>query len=137
MAFGSAETKICLSEVKIGMVPATIGPYVMRAVGLRYAHRLMLSAEVMQGQAAVDCHLLSGIFSEQEMNEKINALAKKISRHAPQALQATKALLLNLAYQPIEEGLIDYTADVIANARESEEGKEGLSAFLEKRRPSF
>lgn len=137
MAFGSVETKICLSEVKIGMVPATIGPYVMRAVGLRYAHRLMLSAEVMQGQAAVDCHLLSGIFSKKEMNEQINALAKKISRHAPQALQATKALLLNLAYQPIEEGLIDYTADVIANARESEEGKEGLSAFLEKRRPSF
>lgn len=137
MAFGTTNTKICLSEVIIGMVPATIGPYIIRAIGPRNAHRLMLSAEVMQGQQAVDCGYLSALFEEDQWDEKINSLAKQITQHAPEALKISKALLLNLAHQPIEEGLIDYTADVIANVRESKEGKEGLQAFLEKRKARF
>jgi len=137
MAFGTLETKICLSEVKIGMVPATIGPYVIKAIGLRNAHRLMLTAEVMQGQQAVDCQFLSGLFSVEEFNEKVNTLAAKITHNAPKAMEITKALLLNLAHQSIDDGVIEYTADVIATVRESEEGKEGLTAFLEKRKPKF
>ena len=137
MAFGTADTKVCLSEVKIGMVPATIGPYVIKAIGLRNAHRLMLTAEVMQGQQAVDCQFLSDIFSVETFNEQLNTIAHKISTNAPAALEITKALLLNLAHQPIDDGVIEYTADVIATVRESEEGKEGLASFLEKRKPKF
>ncbi|MEL0275906.1 MAG: enoyl-CoA hydratase-related protein, partial [Flavobacteriaceae bacterium] len=137
MAFGTENTKICLSEVKIGMVPATIGPYVLKAIGVRNAHRLMLTAEIMQGQAAVDQQLLTALFKEEEFDQQIQSIAKKISNNAPEALNITKALLLNLAYQPINEGVIDYTAEVIANVRASQEGKEGLAAFLEKRKPKY
>ena len=137
MAFGTENTKVCLSEVKIGMVPATIGPHILKAIGTRNAHRLMLTAEVMQGQEAVDHQLLTGLFKEEEFDQQIQSIAKKISQNAPEALNITKALLLNLAYQPINDGVIEYTADVIANVRASEEGKEGLAAFLEKRKPKF
>lgn len=135
MAFGTEDTKICLSEVKIGMVPATIAPYVMKAIGLRNAHRLMLTAEVVQGQQAVTSQFLNGLFPSSEFDDKITELANKITTNAPNALEITKALLLNLAHQPIDEGVIDYTADVIASVRDSEEGKEGLTSFLEKRKP--
>ena len=137
MAFGTENTKVCLSEVKIGMVPATIGPHILKAIGTRNAHRLMLTAEVMQGQDAVDHQLLTGLFKEEEFDQQIQSIAKKISQNAPEALNITKALLLNLAYQPINDGVIEYTADLIANVRASEEGKEGLAAFLEKRKPKF
>lgn len=137
MAFGTEDTTICLSEVKIGMVPATIAPYVMNNVGLRNAHRLMLTAEVMQGQEAVRYQFLNDIFPAIEFNEKVDAIATKITTNAPNALKITKSLLLNLAHQPIDESVIDYTADVIASVRESDEGKEGLTSFLEKRKPSW
>ncbi len=137
MAFGTENTKVCLSEVKIGMVPATIGPHILKAIGTRNAHRLMLTAEVMQGQEAVDHQLLTGLFKEEEFDQQIQSIAKKISQNAPEALNITKALLLNLAYQPINDGVIEYTADVIANVRASEEGKEGLAAFLEKRKIKY
>jgi len=137
MAFGTEDTKICLSEVKIGMVPATIAPYVMNAIGLRNAHRLMLTAEVMQGQEAVNCNFLNDIFPTSEFSKKVDALALKITTNAPNALEVTKSILLNLAHQPVDEGVIDYTADVIASVRESEEGKEGLTSFIEKRKPNW
>ena len=137
MAFGTEETKICLSEVKIGMVPATIGPYVINAIGLRNAHRFMLTAEVMQGQEAVNYNFLNDIFPTKEFNEKVDAIALKITTNAPNALEVTKSLLLNLAQQPIDESVIDYTADVIASVRESNEGKEGLTSFIEKRKPNW
>jgi methylglutaconyl-CoA hydratase len=137
MAFGTEDTKICLSEVKIGMVPATIAPYVMNAIGLRNAHRLMLTAEVMQGQEAVNCNFLNDIFPTSEFSKKVDALALKITTNAPNALEITKSILLNLAHQPVDEGVIDYTADVIASVRESEEGKEGLTSFIEKRKPNW
>ena len=137
MAFGTEDTKICLSEVKIGMVPATIAPYVMNAIGLRNAHRLMLTAEVMQGQEAVNCNFLNAIFPTSEFSKKVDALALKITTNAPNALEITKSILLNLAHQPVDEGVIDYTADVIASVRESEEGKEGLTSFIEKRKPNW
>lgn len=137
MAFGTEDTKICLSEVKIGMVPATIAPYVMKAIGLRNAHRLMLTAEVMQGQEAVNCNFLNEIFPTSEFSKRVDALALKITTNAPNALQVTKSILLNLAHQPVDEGVIDYTADVIASVRESDEGREGLSSFIEKRKPNW
>ena len=137
MAFGTEDTKICLSEVKIGMVPATIAPYVMNAIGLRNAHRLMLTAEVMQGQEAVNCNFLNDIFPTSEFSKKVDALALKITTNTPNALEITKSILLNLAHQPVDEGVIDYTADVIASVRESEEGKEGLTSFIEKRKPNW
>lgn len=137
MAFGTPTTKICLSEVKIGMVPATIGPYILKAIGVRNAHRLMLTAEVMEGQAAVEHQLLTQLIEEEKFDSFLHDLCKKINRNAPEATQIAKALLLNLAYQPVNETIIDYTADVIASVRASAEGKEGLAAFIDKRKPNY
>ena len=77
------------------------------------------------------------VIVRRQFNEKVDAIATKIITNAPNALEITKSLLLNLAHQSIDEGLIDYTADVIASVRESDEGKEGLKSFLEKRKPSW
>ena len=137
MAFGSAHTKVCLSEVKIGMVPATIGPYIIKAIGLRNAHRYMLSAEVLKAEEAVEANFLSGLFDQDSFDQDICTISEKVAANAPNALATTKTLIHNITYQPIDDDLIDYTADIIATARNSEEGKEGLSAFLEKRKPNF
>ena len=79
----------------------------------------------------------SYIFPTTKFNEKVDAVALQITTNSPNALEITKSLLLNLAHQPIDESVIDYTADVIANVRESDEGKEGLTSFLKKRKPSW
>lgn len=137
MAFGSPKTKICLSEVKIGMVAATIGPYIVKAVGTRQAHRYMLTAEVLDAIEAQKAGFLSGVFEEDALDHEIQQLAENICKNGPQAIQTSKALLQNLAPLQVDEHLMDYTAEVIATIRASEEGKEGLSAFLEKRKPKF
>lgn len=137
MAFGSEKTKICLSEVRIGMIAATIGPYVLKAIGPRNAHRYMLSAEILLPQDAKKAGFLSDVYPSELLDEKIFDLGLKISKNAPNAVEISKALLLNIHNQPIEEGLIEYTAEIIAAARASEEGREGLSSFLEKRKPKW
>lgn len=137
MAFGTENTNLSLSEVKIGMVPATIGPYIIKAIGLRNAHRYMLSAEVLNAKEAVEANFLSGLFDQDSFDQDICAISEKVAANAPNALATTKSLIHNITYQPIDDDLIDYTADIIATARNSEEGKEGLSAFLEKRKPNF
>lgn len=137
MAFGSEKTQICLSEVRIGMIAATIGPYALKAIGPRNAHRYMLTAEVLKGEEAQTAGFLSGVYAHEELDEKILKLCLNLCKNAPNAVEISKALLQNIYNQPIEEGLIDYTAEVIATARASEEGKEGLSSFLEKRKPQW
>lgn len=137
MAFGSEKTKICLSEVRIGMIAATIGPYVLKAIGPRNAHRYMLSAEILTAEEAKTVGFLNDVFPEKDLDARILTLSEKIAKNAPEAVEISKALLLNVYNQPIEEGLIDYTAEIIATARASEEGREGLSSFLEKRNPRW
>jgi methylglutaconyl-CoA hydratase len=133
MAFGNPSTKICLSEITIGMVPATIGPYVIKAIGPRNAHRFMLSAEIVEGEKAVQSGFLSEIYETHAFDQKIIDLTEKICSHAPEAVKISKTLLLNLSFKDIDESVIDYTAEIIANVRESEEGKKGLQVFLDKK----
>ena len=137
MAFGSPKTKVCLSEVKIGMVAATIGPYIVKAIGTRQAHRYMLTAEILESEAARHAGFLSDVFPQESMDKEILQRAQAICNNGPQSVQTSKALLLNLAAQQVDENIMDYTAEIIASARASAEGKEGLSAFLEKRKPNF
>ena len=77
--FWNGKHQICLSEVKIGMVPATIGPYIVKAIGLRNAHRYMLTAEVLIGNEAVDANFLSGCFDTSSFDEELHHLCKKIA----------------------------------------------------------
>lgn len=137
MAFGSEKTQICLSEVRIGMIAATIGPYVLKAIGPRNAHRYMFTAEVLSAEESKSAGFLSAVFPSEILEEKIFDLGLKVAKNAPNAVAISKALLLNIHNQPIEEGMMEYTAEIIAAARASEEGREGLSSFLEKRKAQW
>ncbi len=130
--------RFCLSEVKIGLSPATISPFVARAIGTRQSRRYMLSAEVIPAAKAQDIGLVHEVVPEDELRNTADALIKQLLQNSPAAIAATKELLKGIAGQvPGTPELTDYTVDYIARIRASEEGREGLSAFLEKRSPAW
>lgn len=137
IAIGSRLSKFCLSEVKLGLVPATISPYVIRAIGARQAKRLFLTAEVISSRRARRLGLLSENVSESDIDTVIDELLTKILSNGPTALAVAKRLVLDIGDRDIDQHLINETSDCIANVRVSEEGQEGLSAFLQKRKPTW
>ena len=137
IAIGSRLSKFCLSEVKLGLIPATISPYVVNAIGLREAKRLFMTAEVISSRRARRLGLLGENVSESELDETIDVLIELILKNGPTAVAAAKQLAINIADLPIDEDTIDYTSQLIADIRVSEEGQEGLKAFLDKRPASW
>ena len=128
----------CLSEVKLGLYPATISPYVIRAMGPRAAHRYFLTAERFSAAEALRIGFVHEVVSSVEaLDEKVNAIASTLCSNSTQAVKACKDLLQWVAHSDINQTLIDQTVQGIANCRASEQGKEGISAFLEKRKPSW
>ncbi|HMS26071.1 MAG TPA: enoyl-CoA hydratase/isomerase family protein [Burkholderiaceae bacterium] len=127
----------CLSEVKLGLYPATISPYVIRAMGARAAHRYFLTAERFSAIEALRIGFVHEVVSVQALNEKVHSLTSALCSNSPQAMQGCKDLLQWIAHSDIDQTLIDKTVQGIANCRASEQGKEGVSAFLEKRKPSW
>ena len=137
MAVAVPEAKFCLSEVKIGLVPAVISPYVVEALGVRQSRRYMQTAEVFSADAAKQMGLLNEVVSEAELDSTVQNLAQTVCANSPQAVTTVKQLIDRVAGQPINDELIDHTSTVIAQIRVSEEGQEGLASFLEKRNPSW
>ena len=137
MAVAVPEAKFCLSEVKIGLVPAVISPYVVEALGVRQSRRYMQTAEVFSADAAKQMGLLNEVVSEAELDSTVQNLAQTVCANSPQAVTTVKQLIDRVASQPINDKLIDHTSTVIAQIRVSEEGQEGLASFLEKRNPSW
>ncbi len=137
IAVGSKLSKFCLSEVKLGLVPATISPYVIKALGQREAKRLFMTAEVISSRRARRLGLLSETVSEEELDTTIDAIVKAILKNGPTAVSQAKALANDIADRPINDDLLDYTSEVIAHIRVSDEGQEGLKAFLEKRKANW
>jgi methylglutaconyl-CoA hydratase len=135
IAVGTHTARFCLSEVKIGLMPATISPYVIAAIGQRAARRYFLSAEVFDAQRALDLGLLSEVVDDSQIDESIQAICNSILANGPCAVAAAKKLVFDVAQKPIEDSLIADTSAWIAAIRSSDEGQEGLSAFLEKRKP--
>jgi methylglutaconyl-CoA hydratase len=133
-AFGA---EFCLSEVKLGLIPATIGPYVVAAIGSRMAHRYMLTAERFGEAEAYRIGLVHEICPEERMDEIINALLGHVVAGGPAAHAATKDLIRVIADQPFTQELIAETATRIAQVRASDEGQEGIRSFLEKRKPAW
>lgn len=130
--------RFCLSEVKIGLTPATISPYVIRAIGERQARRFFLTAEVITATEALQMglvHKLVGSF--EALNESADAMIQQLKQNSPKAITAAKDLICNVSQKDISAELIQHTIECIADIRVSEEGQEGLSAFLNKRRPSW
>lgn len=135
MAVAAVEASFALSEVKIGIMPATISPYVIGAIGQRAARRYFTTGERFSAETAAALGLVSEVVQAERLDEKIDDFVKLLSGSSPAAVAAAKKLIFNVASREISEQLIQYTSEEIARIRVSEEGQEGLNAFLEKRTP--
>lgn len=133
IAIASKLSKFCLSEVKIGLIPATISPYVIEAMGARVCRRYFQTAEVFSARRARRLGLLSEAVNEDELDSNIDDIITAILKNGPRAVSQSKALVQDVAGMPISPSLMDETSARIAAVRTSAEGQEGLSAFLEKR----
>jgi len=137
MAVASFEAEFCLSEVKIGLIPATIGPYVVSAMGARACHRYMLTGERFAAAEAYRIGLVHEIAPAEKLDEKIDELLIHLVIGGGAAHAQTKSLIDLIASSPLGQTLMDETAHRISQVRASEEGKEGIRSFLEKRRPNW
>ncbi len=137
IAIGTPEAKFCLSEAKLGLSPATIGPYVVRAMGERMARRYFLTAEVFGAEEAHRIGLLSGLVATSELDATIDKLADHLLAGGPAALAKIKDLLRAVSSGPVDDAMVADTAQRIAEIRVSPEGREGIASFLEKRKPTW
>lgn len=137
IAIGATSTVLSLSEVKIGLVPATIGPYVISAVGQRTARRLFISGERVAAHAAQSMGLLHSVVEDELLNDAVQGVLDSLLENSPNAMAAAKRAVFKLTSEEITDEMIEYSIDMIAELRESEEGREGTAAFLEKRSASW
>jgi methylglutaconyl-CoA hydratase len=133
----ASDAAFAFSEVKLGIIPATIGPYAVRAVGARAARRYFLTAERFDARRARELGMVSEIADAADLDRSVEAIVGAILENGPLAVRAAKQFLLHLAEHPLNEALIATTTRRIAELRASDEGREGLAAFLEKRRPGW
>ena len=135
IAVGTHNAAFSLSEVKLGLIPAVISPYVIAAIGERAAHRYFLTAERFDAAEGFRLGLLHELVaSDDDMDEKINDICDALMQGGPLAHFEAKALISAVSNRPIDDTVIADTAKRIARLRASAEGKEGLSAFLDKRK---
>ena len=137
MAVAVAGTRFAFSEVKLGLIPATIAPYVIEAVGARRARQLFLTANAFDADYAAHAGLIDLVLPEGSVDEFISMLSDSLTNNAPGAMGEAKRLVNDIAHHKIDNGLMDETAKRIARARVSDEGREGVAAFLEKRKASW
>ena len=135
IAIGALGASFSLSEVKLGLIPAVISPYVIAAIGERAAHRYFLTAERFEAPEAFRLRLLHELAPDDEtMDEKINDIVTALLQCGPAAIEECKRLIAAVANRPIDADVVADTAQRIARVRSSEEGREGVGAFLEKRK---
>jgi len=137
MAIGTPQAKFCFSEAKLGLSPATISPYVLRAIGERAARRYFLSAEVFDAEEALRIGMLSMLVPPPELDATIEGLLQHLLAGGPQAHAKIKNLIRAVAGRPVDEALMADTAQRIAEIRVSPEGREGIASFLDKRKASW
>jgi methylglutaconyl-CoA hydratase len=137
IAVCSDETFFCLTEVKWGLIPAVISPFVINAIGQRHARRYVLTAERIVSNEAMRLGLVHQVVPTAELEATGEALIANILRASPEALQASKELIRYVESRPIDESVHNETARRIAVMRASTLGREGIRAFLEKRTPSW
>ncbi len=129
--------RFSLSEVKLGLIPAVISPYVIGAIGSRQAGRYMLSAERFDASEARRIGLIHEITAPDALDDAVNAMAGALLANGPRAMTEVKSLIRAVTGRPVEASLNADTAARIARVRASEEGREGVAAFLEKREPDW
>ncbi len=127
----------CLSEAKLGLLPATIGPYVVRALGEQAARRYFLTAERFSPARAHALGFVHELVAPEALDARVAEIVAALVANGPAAVKASKKLVQDLAGREIDAALRDDTATRIADIRASAEGREGVSAFLDKREPSW
>ena len=138
IAVASAEATFCFSEARLGLIPAVISPYAIAAIGERAAHRYFLTAERFDAAEAWRLGLVHELASaEGELDEKVGQMVDALLACGPVAQREAKELIRAVSGRPVTSELIQDTAERIARIRASPEGREGVSAFLEKRRPAW
>ncbi|HSW18834.1 MAG TPA: enoyl-CoA hydratase/isomerase family protein [Ramlibacter sp.] len=129
--------QFCLSEVRIGLTPATISPYVIRAMGARAAHRWFLTAERFDAAEALRIGFVHEVAPADALDARVQAIAQALLVAGPEAVKACKQLVHDVAGRDITPSLVQRTVESIADIRASDEGREGIAAFLGKRKPSW
>ena len=127
----------CLSEAKLGLLPATIGPYVVRALGEQASRRYFVTAERFSATEAHRLGLVHALATPETLDETVDALLAALVANGPEAVRACKKLVQDVAHAPITDELRDDTARRIADIRASTEGREGVASFLNKSKPSW
>ncbi|MBP9904142.1 MAG: enoyl-CoA hydratase/isomerase family protein [Rhodoferax sp.] len=137
MAISLDSANYCLSEVKLGLYPATISPYVIRAMGARAAHRYFLTAERFDAAEALRIGFVHAVVGQAQLDARVEELTQALVSASPNAIKECKTLLQRVAGQDIDASLLSHTVEGIASIRASAEGKEGVQSFLQKRKPSW
>ena len=138
IAVSTYDAVFALTEVRFGILPAVVSPYVLAAVGERYCRRYMLTAERFSAAEAYRIGLLHEIVpGEEQLDEAVGEIIDSLLKNGPNAQAECKTLIRLLSGQPIDDSTVDETIQVITRVRSSPEGKEGLAAFLEKRKPNW
>jgi len=137
LCVAAPEAVFATSEVRLGIIPATIGPYVIRAIGARQAQRYFLTGERIDAARAREIGLVHEVAASEQLDTKIAELTRALRRGGPKALAASKALIRAVAGRPIDDDVVEDTARRIAALRATPEAREGLAAFLAKRRPAW
>ncbi|PXW22570.1 enoyl-CoA hydratase/isomerase family protein [Paraburkholderia caballeronis] len=127
----------CLSEARLGLMPATIAPYVIRALGEQASRRYFVTAEAFDCATAERLGLVSERVSADQLDATVQRIADALCANSPNAVRECKRLVQDVAGRTIDAALIEDTANRIANIRASDEGREGVGSFLDKRTPSW
>lgn len=137
MAIGANDAQLCLSEVRIGLAPAVISPFVVQAIGERAARRYALTAERFSGERAQELGLFAECYAADALEQAVEDWVSTLLLNSPQAMLASKDLLKEVGSGVLTPALRRYTENAIARIRVSAEGQEGLRAFLDKRKPAW
>ncbi len=137
IAVAAEEAHFCLSEVKLGLIPATISPYVIKAMGENASRRYFLTAERFNAREALRIGFVHEVATAATLDAQVDTIAHALMANSPNAVKEAKALVRDVAGQSVTDTLVADTAQRIAHIRASDEGREGVRSFLEKRKPSW
>jgi methylglutaconyl-CoA hydratase len=131
------EANFCLSEVKLGLIPATISPYVIKAMGENASRRYFLTAERFSASEALRIGFAHEVVAAGALDAKVADIVKALVNNSPHAVRQAKALVRDVVGKTVDDALLADTAERIAHIRASEQGREGVASFLEKRKPNW
>ena len=137
ISVASSSASFCLSETRLGLIPATISPYVIKAMGENAARRYFLTAEKFTAQEAHRIGFVHDVVGPEALDAHVDSIVKSLVTSSPNAVREAKVLVREVTGKTVDSALVVDTAERIANIRSSDEGREGVASFLEKRKPSW